>query len=306
MKLRKYAAAISDFSKAIKLDRNNWRAYRLKADAEQELNDYNSAIEDYTNALHLNPSDTLSYRGRGDAKRYLNEGKEAIADYDIALSWNPTDDELRLSRARCLYELKQYPKAINDLTIFLSRQREHNDQLHALALRIRWNAYYYDSQFQNAISDFKTARAEGIAKKEDFMVIGIAYYNLRFDSPTYLDSAIAYYKVAEPVINDAFSRYYYLGHAYADKNYFKLSERYLEKALVAKPESPDAFYVLSTVMLRQRKFKEGYEMFQKSLSLGKKMSDGSNYLFSGIARWGAKQDTIGAIGDFEMASKLGG
>src|SRR5258707_6573714 len=91
LRAKKYAEAITDFSKAIGENKKNWRAYRFRANAEDGLDDHKSSISDYTTALQLNSDDVLSYGGRAEAKRLLNDAEGALKDFDMALSWNPND-----------------------------------------------------------------------------------------------------------------------------------------------------------------------------------------------------------------------
>lgn len=91
MKLKKdyeisqlYKNAVSDLSKAIKLDSNNIDAYYIRGQVYRELEDYKNAIEDFNKVIKDSPNAYNAYYSRGLCYQALNQEKEAQADFDKA------------------------------------------------------------------------------------------------------------------------------------------------------------------------------------------------------------------------------
>lgn len=76
--------AIADHTKAIEVDPNFDMAYNNRGYAYRQKEQYIRAIRDYSNAIKINPSLTIAYINRGIA--YLNTGNKskAVADWRTA------------------------------------------------------------------------------------------------------------------------------------------------------------------------------------------------------------------------------
>ena len=86
--------SISDFTKAIELNTNNWEAYYNRGLSKSKLQNYSGAVSDYSTAIKLNPNFGDAYYNRGNVKaQKLNDFKGAITDYDKAIYINPNDRE---------------------------------------------------------------------------------------------------------------------------------------------------------------------------------------------------------------------
>ena len=76
-----YKAAISDYTKAIKINPEYADAYFYRGCAKQKLGDFKGAISDFTKAIKVNPNYVDAYYYRGMAKDELakaeaNKGKK--------------------------------------------------------------------------------------------------------------------------------------------------------------------------------------------------------------------------------------
>ena len=89
--LGQYAAAISNYTQAIRLKPDSADAYNNRGNAKEGLKEYAAAISDYDTAIRLKPDDANAYVYRGLAKRDLKQYEAAIADYDIAILLKPDD-----------------------------------------------------------------------------------------------------------------------------------------------------------------------------------------------------------------------
>lgn len=73
----------------IKINRKNSKAYIMRADAYVKLYDYKSAIRDYSKALRLEKNNAILLYKRGMCKEDLMDSKGAIKDFRRALELNP-------------------------------------------------------------------------------------------------------------------------------------------------------------------------------------------------------------------------
>lgn len=79
-----YKNALSDLSKAIKLDSNNIDAHFVRGQVYRELGEYKRAIDDLTKVIQAYPDADNAYYSRGLCYQALNQEKEAQADFDKA------------------------------------------------------------------------------------------------------------------------------------------------------------------------------------------------------------------------------
>ena len=82
-----YKGAISDFTKAIKINPQYGDAYYNRGLAKENLKDFEGAISDYTEAIEIYPKGVDAgdaYHGRGYAKEMLKDFEGALSDYTKA------------------------------------------------------------------------------------------------------------------------------------------------------------------------------------------------------------------------------
>jgi tetratricopeptide (TPR) repeat protein len=82
---RDYSSAIENFTKAIRLDPKNARAYCGSGTAYEHKGDHDSAIADYTEAIRLDPKLASAHYGRGTAYAHKGDYDKAIADFAEAV-----------------------------------------------------------------------------------------------------------------------------------------------------------------------------------------------------------------------------
>ena len=81
--------AISDYTKAIKINPSFSIAYYNRGNAKGDLEDYEGAISDYTKVIEINPKDADAYFNRGLAKGKLEDYYGEISDYNKTIEINP-------------------------------------------------------------------------------------------------------------------------------------------------------------------------------------------------------------------------
>ena len=109
-----YYGAISDYTKAIKINPRDAEAYHNRASAKESLNDYEGALKDYEKAVHIDPSD-LSYQGVGVTKNALGDHYGAISAYNKSIKINKRNADVYYNRANTKgRDLEDYYGAISD------------------------------------------------------------------------------------------------------------------------------------------------------------------------------------------------
>ena len=140
--------ALSDFTKAIRLDPKNSDAWYNRGLANDIVNDLNKALADYTEAIRLSPKffdawferanvkyknglfaeaiadynecirlnskSYYSFNNRGEVYRFIGEYEKAISDHSKAISLNPANSHLYACRSYVYSEIGEYEKAITD------------------------------------------------------------------------------------------------------------------------------------------------------------------------------------------------
>lgn len=111
-----FQGSINDFTKSIKLNKNNWEAYYNRGLSKAKVQNYSGSISDYSIAIKLNPNFEDAYYNRGNVKaQKLNDFKGAIADYDKAININPNDAEVYGNRGLSKIKLGHKQSGCTDL-----------------------------------------------------------------------------------------------------------------------------------------------------------------------------------------------
>ena len=126
MQSNRYKDAIDNFSKAIKLDKNNPGLYQSRANANIQMAKPKKAIGDLNKALSLDPNDPNSYNLRARAYDALADYDKEIDDLDALIKRTPDNGTNLLWRARINNQLKNHKEVIADcdraINLGLSRQ----------------------------------------------------------------------------------------------------------------------------------------------------------------------------------------
>ncbi len=107
-------AAISDFTRAIRLDTTNASAITGRARAHDQLKQYQEAAADWTRLINLNSKDPEPYRQR--AYTYHLDGKFelAVADFTRVLELDKKHLDGRIGRALAYDAMDKLPEALDD------------------------------------------------------------------------------------------------------------------------------------------------------------------------------------------------
>lgn len=155
--LNRYAHAIDDYSKSIRIFPNDINSYYYRGLAKAALKQHEAAIADYDEAIRRSPSSLDIYRSRGWAKYELGQYKEAIEDYNEVIRVYD-DRKSYYQRGLANFGLKEYELAISDFDKAISLSHPLNmDPDDAYVYYQRGIAKKELNHFEEAMADFQTA-----------------------------------------------------------------------------------------------------------------------------------------------------
>jgi tetratricopeptide (TPR) repeat protein len=140
-------AAISDFSVAIRLDRDLVQAWYNRGMCSPIL-EASRALS----PIRLKPDFAFAYCNRVLANSELAHYDDAIADYSVGIERNPREPYCRFNRGNLYLTLGYYQKAVDDFCEALTAKP--ND---STALTKRGQAYELLGQTSQALNDFRAA-----------------------------------------------------------------------------------------------------------------------------------------------------
>ena len=116
------------YTKAIRLNPNNFKAYYNRGIVKSYLDQHEAAIVDYDQAIRLNPALADLYTNRGNAKNKLGQYEAAIADYDQAIRLNPNNPLAYNNRGNTKRALGRINEAREDYQQALVLAQEDNEE----------------------------------------------------------------------------------------------------------------------------------------------------------------------------------
>jgi tetratricopeptide (TPR) repeat protein len=127
-KLGKQDRAKADFDAAKAIDPGAAsQSGRALGDADMARHDYAAAVADYTAALRNAPDDALALLNRGAAQQNLGHFTEAAADYTAAIALTPDDARLYNNRGTVYGAQGKLDEAIADFRKALSLQPDFSE-----------------------------------------------------------------------------------------------------------------------------------------------------------------------------------
>lgn len=115
LELQDIEAAMADFSMAIQLDANDYRAYFNRGCACGRKGDNFGALRDFSKVIRLNPNNGMAYVNRGVARYQLGYYQGAIADLQTASNFFGNQGEKRAYK-KALTLLKTMQKQMPTVT----------------------------------------------------------------------------------------------------------------------------------------------------------------------------------------------
>ena len=261
---REYAQSISDFTKAIDLERrppNLARDYYNRGNAHYGMSSFDYAIIDYNLALRLDPNLALVYLNRGNAYGIKKDYNRAISDYSQAIRLDPNLTSAYFNRGVTYYSNNEIDKAIADWEALLRIDPNHVNARQNLesAQKVqrpttsiqfleRGNTYFNRGDYDQAITDYTQVIRNNPNSPEPYFNRGLAYRR-KGDN----DLAIADFTQVIQLDNSA-GAYYNRGHAYASKGDFDRAIADFTQVITVNPNNAETFYYRGLMYADKRDF----------------------------------------------------
>ena len=232
LRLSEYDLSISEFDKAIKIDKNNADIYNKRGNAYLKKGQYDIAMEDFKKAIQSGTLNGLklayAYNNRGSA--YLEKGEldQAIEDYSKAIQIYPNCVDAYNNRGNLYIDTGRYAHAIKDLNRAIKI-----DSKSAIAYYNRGVAHLDMSQYDEAIEDLNQAIQIDQEYALAYCNRGFCYNNIGEYDRAIEDSNIAIQ--IDP--NDA-AAYNNRGFAYNNKHEYDKARMDFEKTIDLDPFGP--------------------------------------------------------------------
>lgn len=124
--LSMFESAIDDYTRAIALDKDNYKAYNNRANAEATLSFTNEALNDYSKAVEIKSDFSDAYFNRGLVNYNLQNIEESINDYTKAIETNSNNYQALNNRGNAFNCLGKYNLALEDFTSSLKIMEHPN------------------------------------------------------------------------------------------------------------------------------------------------------------------------------------
>jgi len=298
-KEKDYETAIEYFTKAIRLDKNNAKAYCFLANTLTEIQDYKEAEKKFKCAQKIEPN---------NSDIWMNWGLSLIKQRKLILAREKLQQacKLNLSNFNALYfwgivelELEEFDKAKEKFQLITSVSPNHSDGLYYLAY-LNFREKNYGESLTHALKSLEI----NPKKIETFMIIGENYMNLKDEcnSIKYYEKGAAEASVGHHFLNswgialqefnkieeskEKFQQSIGLcpgnevavtsmGIAYYKTNDDEKAMEYFEKSIEIKPKNIIAFEYLGQIYFEKQDYKKAIEYFEKALKYSSKAI--SNY-----------------------------
>jgi tetratricopeptide (TPR) repeat protein len=123
-----YPAALSDFQKAIKAERNNLSAQFGFGKAAVLTGNYQQGIGPLTRVIEADPKNAEAYRLRGIANTSTFKPKEGVDDLQTAIQLDPNDYEAYFALGSHYMRSEEYQSAVNQFAKAIEYYRPKNPE----------------------------------------------------------------------------------------------------------------------------------------------------------------------------------
>lgn len=172
--------AVLKFSDAITMQPTKWCAYSCKAYANFQKKKYSEATTDISQAITIAPNSSYNYQIRADIYMAKKMYSEATADYSMVLAKSKNNKELYLVyyyRGTAYFYNKQFQEAISDFTKAYSLALKQNYTFTNI-YSWRGKANFELGKYAEAASDYSTFLASNPDEIYSLFYQGLSYYKL--------------------------------------------------------------------------------------------------------------------------------
>jgi len=153
-------AAVSDFSRVIKIDPTNPSAYKGRAWAYERLHQYGDAIKDWTKLIEMKPDDAELHRERAYTYNMDRNFEKAVADFTRVLELDNDNLDSRIGRAIAYDAMDKLPDALANFESALKKNPKYTAVYIARA-----EMWERRGKVREAIADYKDALKLGSASQ---------------------------------------------------------------------------------------------------------------------------------------------
>lgn len=153
------AKALADFEASAKGDPTKWRPFHNRGVSYATMGKYAEAIKDFDRVIKLTANDTKArsshanaWFNRGEAYYALGQFENALSDYNRAIQLNSRDAGAHVSRGHAHFEMRRFQDAVNDYSRAVSL-----DSRNAEYRSYRADAYQSLRRWENAANDYRQA-----------------------------------------------------------------------------------------------------------------------------------------------------
>jgi tetratricopeptide (TPR) repeat protein len=242
--------------KAVKIDETNWLAYYNLGLCYMIENAYEKAAKNFKIAIKHFPNFAHAYHELGKILFYQVKLDDALKMFNKAIEIDNSKIEIYLSRCRCLLELQEFSKTMNDVEETPIMEPSNVEIYFCNGLSLLGKEDY-----KNAISRFE----KGFTHDQTYKMriprkIAAAYNNFgtQLRSEKKYDEAFQMFKKARefnPIgnveIKNLASAYYNQGILANTRKQYKKAEKYYREAIQLDPHLAEAYHNLGNI-LRER------------------------------------------------------
>jgi tetratricopeptide (TPR) repeat protein len=128
------------------------RKYFKAGDDFFDVNKFEDAIVQYSNAIELDPENYKAYIARASAYERINKFAEAAEDYERALVFRDKDEEVHYLAGKAYYKAGNYGHALAKLNNAIAKKSNYLE-----AYQIRTQVFIEVQRYQEALDDSKKA-----------------------------------------------------------------------------------------------------------------------------------------------------
>ncbi len=298
-----YEKSITDFTKAIDLEKNEKAGYySSRGDSYKKLNQFENSFRDYSKAIEIDPNYRSAFLGRGEIYLINNELSKSLEEFIKASEIDPPKGNAYFLRGKSLFEHEKYNEAIRDLLKAISENQDYHDSYKLIGdsyVRIgkpvkainmfkracdlkqdkedeyllRANVYFQIKNYENAVRDYSKSLSDFKKQVNKFFGRANCYYELKK-----YNKAISDYTEAINIENDNDNYYYGRGLCYEKiKDYDKALIDF-NKAIYIEPEDEWNLNARAWTNISLNKPKEALKDFKKSEKINKNNSETINGL----------------------------
>lgn len=121
-----YEKALEEINKAISLNPNNHKYYKIKGDILYKLKRYEEAVKEYDKAISLNPNNPKYHNNKADLLNRLGHYEEALNEVNIAISLDPNNPKYHSTKGVALAHLGRCSEAFEEINIAMKLAKENS------------------------------------------------------------------------------------------------------------------------------------------------------------------------------------